>query len=185
MICLAKNKKGELERIQVVASVKPGSKPTSATYSRPLWGAYNIDGTKIIVPFTVAHLNYESVLNILLEKYDEVCLSKRRVDNGKLHIVCIDKQYYLYDEGKRIKDLGENRMVFAHPGCGEFLERQTDYPEFPDYYDQIDPVYENNQLFSAYDIDTGKWVCLSAIGNVISQSNVKEDAIHQAVRRLS
>jgi len=117
MLYLAKTKKGELERIQVIRDPK----------QLGIWGALNHDGTKVLVPFSKSNVNYECVLNTLIEKYETLTLSKRKVDTSYLHIICFNNQYYLYDDnGFCVKKFGKTRITFSNPGCGEITEHHTE-----------------------------------------------------------
>lgn len=174
MIYLARNEKGVLERIQV-ARARRWDQPAS-------WGAYNIDGTKIIVPFDESHTNYESILNILLKKYKDVRLSRRSVDYGCLHIICINEQYGIYDDdGYPLYQLDEKGCYFSDKGIPE---SKTPHARFPDYYYDVEVIHKD-KLWVAKDIDTGKWVCLKADGSEVATHDVKEACTQSALRRLS
>ena len=177
MIYLAKNEDGSLERIQVVC-IKWG------TNSCATWGALNENGTEEIVPFSHKNVNYESVLLALQNKYpnSDIKLSKRIVDSPAYHIVCIKQHYFLYNvTGDLVSEFGIELMTFDK----NFALCPTEGTIFPNYYVDVEAVHKNRELFSAYDIDTGKWVCFLRNAKVVSQSDVKEDAILKAVRRLS
>jgi len=175
MLYLAKTKKGELERIQVIRDPK----------QLGIWGALNHDGTKVLVPFSKSNVNYECVLNTLIEKYETLTLSKRKVDTSYLHIICFNNQYYLYDDnGFCVKKFGKTRITFSNPGCGEITEHHTEEVNFPDYYEDINIIH-NDLLWVAKDIDINQWVCLQKDGTVISQDAIKKTCIDQAIQKLS
>ena len=176
MIFVAINSKGEIEeRIQVIRDPQHQS----------VWGAFNIDGTKVLVPFSKKHLNYECVLNILAQKYDTLVLSKRIVDKDSQHIVCINGIYHLLDDKSIIRrDFGKKRITFSDSDCNEIIESPTPYTTFPDYYDNLTEI-QKDHLWVGKDIDTGLWCCLDKDGNVVSQSREHEDATQKAIHDLS
>ena len=176
MIYLAKNSRGEIERIQVVRQAIYDY----GIHSYTAWGAYNYDGSNILVPFTEENKTQDRVLNILVQEYESLCVSKRLVDHLGHHIVCVEKKYSIYnDEGHFIKSYGANRITF-HDNKIVIIPSTA----FPDYYDQISEV-QPNRLWCAKDIDTGLWCCLTKDSNVVSQSKVRENAIQEAVHKLS
>lgn len=171
MIYLAKNKKGKLERIQV-CYLRRG-------YSYlPKWGALNYNGTVEIVPFD--HQTYDGVVNALMEEYHDITVSKRVVDKGSQHIICLDKQYDIFNNhGVPTGFSSPTRISFTESGY-----YHHGITQFPEYYDNIEVIHKD-KLWVAKDIDTNLWVCILDNGNVVSQNHLREVCIHDAVRRLS
>lgn len=179
MFYLAKNEKGAFERIQVV--YKKMGVFQSGSFSA--WGALNHDGTNLIVPFVPENATYDSVLNILTERYQDVRVSKRKVDKDPYHIVCLHKKYYLYDnKGACVEEFGTKRISFSAFDSTKIFEHQA--TGFSDYLDEISEVHEG-KLWVAHDIDTDLWVCFLKDETMVSQSLKKKDAIFQAVQKLS
>lgn len=176
MIIVAINSKGKIEeRIQVIRDPQHHS----------VWGAFNIDGSKVLVPFSKNNTNYECVLNILAHKYDTLVFSKRKVDSMSKHIICLNGIYYLLDEKNIVRqDFGKMRITFSDSDCDEILESTTPYTTLPDYYDDLTEINKDH-LWIGKDIDSGLWCCLDKNSTLISQSRKREDAIQTAIHNLS